>query len=127
MKSYSEDLRKAVVAAVSGGMSKAEAGRVFGISQNALFSWLRLLKKRGVLTPMRVGGSKGRINKDEFEAFVCANPDLTLKEIGMHFKISANSAHYRMRQLNFSYKKRLSIQRTTGKITSGIWRKTKRN
>ena len=54
------------------------------------------------------GGSKGKINVENFKVFVANNPDRTLSEIGIKFGIKASSVYMRLKALNFSYKKKPS-------------------
>lgn len=58
------DLRRRVVAAVEGGMSQQEAGRVFGISRRAVGVWVRAHRLNGpeALNPHR----RGRVPGEQF-------------------------------------------------------------
>ena len=51
MKAYSEDLRRRVVAAVDGGMSRREVIRLFGVSRATLVRYLQLRRETGTLVP----------------------------------------------------------------------------
>lgn len=42
----------------------------------------------------------------EFMEYVHSHSNSTLAQIGMHFGISAKSAHYYMKKCNYSYKKK---------------------
>ncbi len=56
MKPSSEDLRWRVVAAVDGGMARAEAVRVFAVSLPTIGRWLRQRRETGGLAPRPVPG-----------------------------------------------------------------------
>ena len=56
MRPYSEDLRRRVVAAVAGGMPRAEAVRVFAVSLPTIKRWLRRRRQTGGLAPTPVPG-----------------------------------------------------------------------
>jgi len=62
MKPYSEDLRRRIVAAVEGGMSKSEAARVFDVSLSSVKRYLRLAAHQGSLTPRKGGGRPPKTN-----------------------------------------------------------------
>ena len=54
MKSYSEDLRRKIVAAVERGMSKTEAARLFDVSLSSVKRYSRTAREAGSLKPKRV-------------------------------------------------------------------------
>ena len=56
MRPYSEDLRWRVVAAVEGGMERAEAVRVFAVSLPTIKRWLKQRRETGALAPKPVPG-----------------------------------------------------------------------
>ncbi len=56
MRPYSEDLRWRVVAAVEGGMARAEAVRVFAVSLPTIKRWLKRRRETGGLAPRPVPG-----------------------------------------------------------------------
>ena len=56
MRPYSEDLRQRVVAAVEGGMPRAEAVRVFTVSRPTIKRWLRCRRETGGVAPKPVPG-----------------------------------------------------------------------
>jgi transposase len=83
MKPYSEDLRWRVVAAVDGGMPRAEVARVFQISLPSLKRWLRRRRETGTLAPTPVPGPparKGAVLQELLPARLAAHPDATLAD-----------------------------------------------
>ncbi len=56
MRPYSEDLRWRVVAAVEGGMARAEAVRVFAVSLPTIKRWLKRRRETGDLAPKPIPG-----------------------------------------------------------------------
>ena len=56
MKSYSEDLRRKIVAAVERGMSKTEAARLFDVSLSSVKRYSRMAYQGNSLTPKRRPG-----------------------------------------------------------------------
>ncbi len=63
----------------------------------------------GLVSPKKRLGSKGRIDLVSLNAFVKANGDKTLIEIGRHFGISGCSIYKRLKKLGYSYKKNLYL------------------
>src|SRR5215213_2520373 len=56
MKPYSEDLRRSILRAVEGSMSKSEAARLFGVSLSSVKRYLRLAARGVSLAPRKGGG-----------------------------------------------------------------------
>ena len=85
MKAYSLDLRQRVVAAVTAGMSRAEALHIFQISQATLTRYLKQYRNGGNLTPRpHAGGPSLAIPYAQHQALsdlVAADPDATLAQL----------------------------------------------
>lgn len=56
MRAYSEDLRTKIVQAVERGMTKAQAGRLFGVSVSSVKRYARLARRGLSLAPRKGGG-----------------------------------------------------------------------
>jgi transposase len=56
MKPYSEDLRRSIVRAVEGGMSKSAAARLFGVSLSSIKRYARIAQRGVSLRPKKGGG-----------------------------------------------------------------------
>jgi len=56
MRAYSEDLRTKIVQAVERGMSKAQVGRLFGVSVSSVKRYTRLARQGLSLAPRKGGG-----------------------------------------------------------------------
>ena len=54
----SVDLRKRVVAAVDGGLSRRQAAARFGVSISSAIRWTSRVRETGDIRPLRVGGDK---------------------------------------------------------------------
>src|SRR4029079_3248091 len=61
MKAYSLDLRTRVLAAIDGGLSRANAVRTFQVSLGSIKRWLRLRQTSGTLAPRPRPGTVARI------------------------------------------------------------------
>ena len=59
-KPYSLDLRKRVVAAIEGGMSRNRAAKHFETAISTAINWVRRLRETGSIAPGKRGGYKPR-------------------------------------------------------------------
>ncbi|MGZ3297133.1 MAG: IS630 family transposase [Xanthobacteraceae bacterium] len=57
-KPYSLDLRKRVVAAIEGGMSRNRAAKQFGVAISTAIGWMHRLEETGSVEPGQMGGHK---------------------------------------------------------------------
>src|SRR5262245_19450418 len=83
MKAYSEDLRIRVLAALDGGMSRAQAARTFQVSGSSIDRWRAQRSALGHVRPKRSSGRPRRIAKSaetSLRAQLNASPDATLPE-----------------------------------------------
>ena len=83
-RSYSEDLRARVIAAVRGGLSTRQAAARFGIGISTAGAWLRRYRATGE-TAARKQGQPGGLKLDAHEEFILglidARADISLAEI----------------------------------------------
>ena len=81
---YSLDLRERVVAAVAGGMSRAEAGRHFRVSHSSAIRWTKREAETGSPAALPMGGKKPFALAGE-EAWIrsrlAEEPDITGREL----------------------------------------------
>jgi transposase len=115
-RALSDDLRKRVIAAVDGGMSRRAAAERFGVGVSTAIKWVRRWRETGRWTARRPGGDvrSHRIDafRDEILGLVEATPDITLAEITDHLDRShgvqlALSTVFRFfRRHGVTYKKR---------------------
>jgi transposase len=57
-KPYSVDLRKRVVAAIEGGMSRNRAAKQFGVAISTAVGWMQRVEQTGSVAPGQMGGHK---------------------------------------------------------------------
>src|SRR3954454_5114134 len=57
-KPYSVDLRKRVVAAIEGGMSRNQAAKQFGVAISTAIGWMQRVEQTGSVAPGQMGGHK---------------------------------------------------------------------
>jgi len=86
----SDDLRKRVIEAVEGGMSRRAAADRFGVAPSSAVKWLQRWRETGSREPKNFGGDRRSHRIDAFRAeilgLVEATPDMTLAEIAAHLE-----------------------------------------
>lgn len=115
MKPYSTDLRTRVLAALDGGMPRAEAIRLFQVSQGSITRWRRLRRTTGTLTPGRPSGRPRTIPPRQEHLLriqLDAAPDASLATHAAHWTdahatpVSSWTMARAIRRLGWSRKKR---------------------
>ena len=107
--SYSIDLRGRVVGFVEAGNTKTSALKLFRISRDTLYRWLKQKAQTGTLAD--APKSKTRRRKIDTTALIAAvekEPDRTLKEYGAAFGVRDTSILRAFRRLKITRKKRRS-------------------
>ncbi len=82
---YSLDLRERVVAAVDGGMSRAEAAELFSVSHSSAIRWTSRARASGSPAALPMGGKKPFSLAGEeawLRARLQAKPDITGRTAG---------------------------------------------
>ena len=69
-KPYSVDLRKRVVAAIEGGMSRNQAAKQFGVAISTAIGWMQRMKETGSVAPGQMGGHKPKAISGEHAAWL---------------------------------------------------------
>ncbi|MDA9163452.1 transposase [Rickettsiaceae bacterium] len=106
--SYSKDFRSKVMSYVKKGNSCNSASIKFEISANTVRNWDKRYKSEGHYLAKKVGGKKGRVTPKDIASYIETNPNFILSDMGKHFKMSAAGAHYWLKKLGYSYKKKIS-------------------
>ena len=110
---HSEDLRKRVVDFVEKGGSKAEAQRLFQVSEWCVYDWLKRGKNLKAGKPGPTGPRKFKLN--DFERLVLEKPEAYLDELGKDLNIGKTTAWRACQILGLSRKKNQSLQRAKRK------------
>jgi transposase len=112
----SEDLRKRIVAAVTGGSSIRPAAARFAVSPSAAIKLLQRVRRTGSLTPGQIGGHRRpalEAHEATLRALVAAKPDLTLGEIKAELAerhgiaVGLTTIHTTLHRLRLRFKKKL--------------------
>jgi transposase len=69
-KPYSVDLRKRVVAAIEGGISRNQAAKQFGVAISTAIGWMQRVEQTGSVAPGQMGGHKPRAISGEHAAWL---------------------------------------------------------
>jgi len=109
---YSYDLREKAINAVDRGHSKSNVCRMFKISRNTLYLWLKLREQTGDFAPVidYARGPKPKIDDlKAFEEFAHHNGDLTHQEMALkwHKPVSKTRIGQALKRIGFSRKKKL--------------------
>jgi transposase len=82
-KTYSDDLRERLTAAVTSGMSRNEAAEVFGVAISTAVKWMQRLRDTGSSAAKPRGGGTSPLEQhtERILATVSEQPDATLKEL----------------------------------------------
>lgn len=83
-KPYSEDLRKRVVAAVDGGLSRRQAASLFDLGISTVVHWVRRWRETGSVAAKPMGGDhRSRLTSERAWILerIATIPDLTLEEL----------------------------------------------
>jgi len=115
-KTLSNDLRKRVVEAVEGGLSRRAAAAKFNVGEASAIRWVERYRRTGSWEPLKRGSPKGQSPlenyKDEILALVENKKDITLNEIVDHlfethgFQTSKRSVDRFFTRHGFTFKKR---------------------
>ena len=81
----SDDLRRRVVTAVDGGMTRRGAAERFGVAVSTAIKWVQAWRRTGSYRPRPQGGDKRshriEAHAEEILALIDESPDMTLAEI----------------------------------------------
>ena len=116
-RALSIDLRKRVILAIEGGMSRRAAAARFGIGVATAIRWHRRWRETGSMEAHAQGGHRGdrhglARHAEQILAMVAAEKDLTLAEIAARLeaehgqRLHPSTIHYFFRRHGISYKKR---------------------
>jgi transposase len=104
------DLRRRVVAAVEGGMSRREAAAHFRVGVSSAIRWVAQARETGEVKPKPQGGDRRsraiEAQADRLLALTATKPDSTLEELkaalaadGHAFSVSALSRFFQRRKI----------------------------
>jgi transposase len=114
---YSNDLRERVVASVeTGGLSRNEAARRFGVGISTVIQWVRRFRQTGSVAPAQMGGYKPKAIRGEHEAWLLdriQRGDFTLRGLVAELAEQGLKVDYRS-VWDFVHAQELSFKKNTG-------------
>ena len=119
-KPYSVDLRKRVVAAIKGGMSRNQAAKQFGVAISTAIGWMQRVEQTGSVAPGQMGGHKPKAISGEHAVWLSQrmkNGDFTLRGLvaelaGRGLKVDYRSVWEFVHAEELSFKKKRGGWRT---------------
>ena len=119
-KPYSVDLRKRVVAAIEGGMSRNQAAKQFGVAISTAIGWMQRVEQTGSVAPGQMGGHKPKTISGEQAAWLSQrirSDDFTLRGLvaelaGRGLKVDYRSVWEFVHAEKLSFKKKRGGWRT---------------
>jgi len=119
-KPYSVDLRKRVVAAIEGGMSRNQAAKQFGVAISTAIGWMQRVEQTGSVAPGQMGGHKPKAISGEHAAWLSQRiraGDFTLRGLvaelgGRGLKVDYRSVWEFVHAEKLSFKKKRGGWRT---------------
>lgn len=103
---YSLDLRKKVIEFIEAGNSQVSAAKIFNLNISTVNTWYLRYKTEGHYLPKKRPGAKPKVEHSKFVQYIEDHPNATTAEMGEHFGMTYGGAHYWLRKLGFSYKKK---------------------
>jgi transposase len=121
--SLSVDLRRRVVSAVEGGMSRREAAAHFRVGASSAIRWVTQARETGEVTPKPQGGYRRsqaiEAQAERILALIAGKPDSTLEELkaalvadGHAFSVSALSRFFQRRKITLKKRPRTPPSRS---------------
>ena len=84
VQAISNDLRKRIVKAVEGGLSRNKASKRFDVAVSTVVNLMTHVKETGSIVPKKIGGyckPKLLVHDGQVRALVTATPDATVEEL----------------------------------------------
>ena len=122
-QALSVDLRRRVVEAVAGGMSRRQAALRFGVSASSAIRWTARAKSWGEVAPKKQGGDRRSQRIEAYADIILAQieqtPDLTLAELrarllesqGAAFGLATLWRFFDRRRITFKKRRRMPPSR----------------
>jgi len=109
-QSYSLDFRKTAIKAIENGENFSQVAKKLGVHHETIRRWYYMNLKGSLRDSKPKDRKPKKLNPTELKRYVDENPDKTIKQIADHFGVWYQAVYYRLSQMNYTYKKRLSLQ-----------------
>ena len=121
-KPYSLDLRKRVVAAIKGGMSRNQAAKQFGVAISTAIGWMKRVDETGSVAPGQMGGHKPKAISGEHRIWLLQRTkdgDFTLRGLVAELGERGLKVDYRS-VWEFVHAEKLSFKKKAWWLANGI-------
>lgn len=103
---YQKPHRKAVISYIKDGGKKSEASRIFKVSRETIYRWLKL----DDITPRPPPKTRNRkIDKESLRRHIEQYPDMFLRERAAHFGVAISSMSESLSKMKICKKKSVDI------------------
>lgn len=109
-RKYSLDLRKKVVECILNGDNFSQAAKKFNISYETTRLWYNKHLKGSLKDPKPKIRKPKKLDPELLKNYVEENPSHSVQQIAEHFGVWYQAVYYRLNQMGYTYKKRLSLQ-----------------
>ena len=103
--SYHKDLRERVLEYVDSGGSKVKAAEFYKVGESTIHRWLKQRRDVGHIDIKPLNRKPYKLDYEEIEEHVKANPDNSLKEIAEKFETYVSAIAYALKKLKITRKK----------------------
>lgn len=108
MSCYSLDLRTKIIKYIEKGNSVNKTSETFGIAVRTIFYWKALHEKNELKPKNNSVRKPKKVNPETLKKYIKNNPEKTIQQIADHFNVCGQAVFYRIKKLNFTYKKKNS-------------------
>ena len=127
-KGYSTDLRRVGLEMLDAGHSQTHVSRVLGVCRKTVYHWLERFKKTGSFAAKQVSLRRSKVIRDldEFQSFVDAKPERTLKEFAQDYGRGATPAMVAvaLKKIGYTHKKKLWVTKNVSKRNAKSFKKS---
>ena len=109
---YSFDLRQKAIQSIDQGRSVCEVSRLFNISRNTLYAWLKRRRDTGSIEPTQNyhnPHNRQIHDLEHFQEFVSTRRDWTQAELGQLYGVSAKVVGRALKKIAWSRKKKTNL------------------
>jgi transposase len=103
------ELRKLAIKMNNEGRPKSEIAKIIGTRSKVIRDWIKLYAETGSLEKKayRNGVKQSCVDGTELKNYVDENPSKTQNEMGVVFGVSGRTIGIRLKQIGYTYKKKV--------------------
>jgi transposase len=111
------DLRERVIKYLQSGRTQQSASKIFMLNASTVNRWWLRYQREGSYAPRKRLGRAPSLTPSAVENYIKTNPHFKSSDMGKHFGMTSGGAHYWLKKLGYSYKKK----------PSPMWKLAKKN